>query len=187
MDPVRDRRCLMKYAFIILTILTFCSGGCSNDTDQQKYEITDGLTRFPELECYDLDDNKDILSHQNGEILVLNLWGITCTPCLLEIPELNKLVDTFKDRSDIRFIALTSYETAKEKLKKVIKKRNFKFEHKRLKRHIWRKLTGRMIPVTIICDQRGVIMYYIEGTRPNMYAYINKIITNLLNGGILTR
>lgn len=34
-----------------------------------------------------------------GHVLVLNLWADWCKPCLLEIPELAKLVDQYGDRA----------------------------------------------------------------------------------------
>ncbi len=177
----------MKYFVYSLAVIILLLSGCTEDTEEKEYAIIDGVSKFPDLECFDLAGNKSILSHEKGELLIVNLWTVSCGPCLTEIPELNKLVDEYTGRQDIRFVALTPYGTKIEKLKEVLNSRTFKFEHRRLKREQWIKLDNRVVPTTIICDQQGVIMYYIEGTRRNMHAYIKKIITNLLNGEILAR
>jgi len=41
-----------------------------------------------------------------GKIVVLNFWFTTCTPCIQEMPELNKLVQTY-NQGDVVFLALT--------------------------------------------------------------------------------
>jgi thiol-disulfide isomerase/thioredoxin len=39
-----------------------------------------------------------------GKVVVMNFWFQSCTPCLNELPGLNKLAETYKD-SDVVFLA----------------------------------------------------------------------------------
>ena len=39
--------------------------------------------------------------------LVINTWFLNCLPCKQEIPQLNKIIETYKNKSNIKFIALS--------------------------------------------------------------------------------
>lgn len=62
------------------------------------------------------DINGNFLSSDSlkGKVIVLNFWSITCGPCIIEIPELNKLVEIMKDK-EVVFIAPAIY-TSRELL-----------------------------------------------------------------------
>ena len=45
-------------------------------------------------------------SANQGKLMVFKCWFIGCVACVKEFPELNKLVDSYQDRSDIVFISL---------------------------------------------------------------------------------
>ena len=64
-----------------------------------------------------VDINGNSLSSDllKGKVIVLNFWSITCGPCIMEIPELNKLVERMKDK-EVVFIAPAIY-TSLELLK----------------------------------------------------------------------
>lgn len=54
----------------------------------------------------DLNGNKYKLKDLQGKVVVLNFWFVACGPCRLEIPELNKLADEYKDSSNVIFLAV---------------------------------------------------------------------------------
>ncbi len=45
----------------------------------------------------DADGKKMTLEHFRGQIVVLNLWATWCTPCVAEMPALDRLQDQLKD------------------------------------------------------------------------------------------
>ncbi|MEL7122560.1 MAG: TlpA disulfide reductase family protein [Bacteroidota bacterium] len=61
---------------------------------------------FPDFEFTALDGK--VYNNQNtqGKYLILKCWFIACTSCVREFSDLNKLVDQYKNRSDIEFISL---------------------------------------------------------------------------------
>lgn len=61
----------------------------------------------------------------DGKIVVLNFWYTSCPPCLKEIPELNKLVDEYKDK-DVVFLGFATDNKAS--IEKFIKEIPFKYE-----------------------------------------------------------
>src|SRR6476660_784019 len=55
----------------------------------------------------DLNGNPVDLVNARGKIIVLNFWFINCGAFRKEIPDLNKLVEQFKDNKDVLFIGVS--------------------------------------------------------------------------------
>lgn len=72
-------------------------------------------TTFPKFSFKDLEGNLVTNESMNGKIIVIKCWYIHCTPCIREFPQVNKLVEEYKDRKDILFISLA--EDSVEQLK----------------------------------------------------------------------
>lgn len=61
-----------------------------------------------------------------GKIVVLKCWFIRCGACVKEFPELNKLVEEYKNRNDMVFISLAI--DPKKDLIEFLKKKDFSYE-----------------------------------------------------------
>ncbi|MFH6935070.1 TlpA family protein disulfide reductase [Flavobacterium sp. FlaQc-30] len=72
-------------------------------------------TAFPKFSFKDLNGNLVTNESMKGKIIVIKCWYIHCTPCIREFPQVNKLVEEYKDRKDIVFISLA--EDSAEQLK----------------------------------------------------------------------
>lgn len=72
-------------------------------------------TAFPKFSFKDLDGNLVTNESMKGKIIVIKCWYIHCTPCIKEFPQVNKLVEEYKDRKDIIFMSLA--EDSAEQLK----------------------------------------------------------------------
>jgi len=70
---------------------------------------------FPKFSFNDLDGNLVSNETMKGKIIVIKCWYIHCAACIKEFPEVNKLVEKYKDRKDILFISLA--EDTPEQLK----------------------------------------------------------------------
>lgn len=55
----------------------------------------------------DLEGNAGRWFDYRGKIVVVNVWGLGCGPCKKEIPDLNKLVEEYKEKGVV-FLAFTS-------------------------------------------------------------------------------
>lgn len=58
----------------------------------------------------------DLKKQMAGKVVVLNFWFIGCPPCRQEIPDLNELVEHYKNEKDVIFVAvaLDEYYDIKE-------------------------------------------------------------------------
>ena len=106
-----------------------------------------------------LDGKKFELTALRGKIVVLNFWFTGCIPCVAEMPELNKLVEKFKN-DDVVFIAPTL--DAKSVLPAFLVKHPFEYSvvpsAGNLIVNTYRDGTGTVaFPVNIIIDQEGKI------------------------------
>ncbi|MDR7372268.1 redoxin domain-containing protein [Flavobacterium aquidurense] len=72
-------------------------------------------TAFPKFSFKDLDGNEVSNETMKGKIIVIKCWYIHCTPCIKEFPQVNRLVEEYKDRKDILFVSLA--EDSAEQLK----------------------------------------------------------------------
>lgn len=55
----------------------------------------------------DIHGNKYSLQDLKGKVVVVNFWFVECKPCVEEIPDLNRLVDEYKDKGVV-FLAFTN-------------------------------------------------------------------------------
>ncbi len=79
-----------------------------------------------DFEVETIAGNKFMLSELEGKIIVLNYWFIGCTPCLKEIPQLNKLVEEYADKGVI-FLAISRMDT-KEQIEEFLQKKPFYYD-----------------------------------------------------------
>jgi peroxiredoxin len=61
---------------------------------------------FPKFSFKDLNGNLITNENLKGKIVVIKCWYIHCTACIREFPEVNQLVEKYKNRKDIVFISL---------------------------------------------------------------------------------
>ena len=62
--------------------------------------------KLPEGDLNMLDGSVKSFKDFEGKMLVLNFWYIACSPCILEMPYLNQLVQKYQNE-DIEFLALS--------------------------------------------------------------------------------
>ncbi len=104
----------------------------------------------------DLTGNLFTSENTKGKIVVLKCWFIHCKKCVEEMPELNKIVQQYKNRDDIVFVSLASDSEAA--LKKFLSKRNFDYAVvPNQKEFMDTTLNLEIYPTHFIIDKRGTI------------------------------
>jgi len=111
---------------------------------------------LPAFNFKDLNSNIYTPENTKGRIIVLKCWFIHCTACVKEFPELNKIVQQYKDRKDILFISLAS--DSKQDLEAFLKLKEFNYEvvpDQKIYMNDRLKISG--YPAHIIIDKDGNI------------------------------
>jgi len=58
----------------------------------------------PDFDVYDLNNNYHSLSNMQGKVVILKFWFAACRPCIDEMPQLNSLVNKYKNNSQVVFL-----------------------------------------------------------------------------------
>ena len=56
--------------------------------------------KAPDFKLYALDGTTSNLETYKDKVVVIKMWFKQCTPCLQEIPTVNKLVEKYKNRDE---------------------------------------------------------------------------------------
>ncbi len=70
-------------------------------------QVEEGKTSAPDFEALGLMDKKFKLSDFRGKYVLLDFWSTWCGPCVAEIPNLRKVNDEFKSRSDFVMLSVS--------------------------------------------------------------------------------
>ncbi len=139
------------------------------------------FTAGQEIESFsthDLNGNKIKLKDLRGKVVVLNFWFIGCPGCMQEIPELNKLVDTYKDNSDVVFLAIAL--DAGDKLTDFLKTTPFNYDIIDDGRFIANTYKIQLYPTNVILNKEGKVAFHTVGFAINLPYWMQKTINEAL-------
>jgi peroxiredoxin len=134
-------------------------------------------TKATDFSLENIKGKKYTLSELSGKVVVLNFWFIACQPCIMEMPELNELVEEFKEK-EVVFLAIAL--NTKKELKKFLKKNKFNYSIIADGQAIAQTYQIKGYPTNIIIDKSGVIHYVSTGVGPNNKENLQKAINQLL-------
>lgn len=125
----------------------------------------------------DMDGERLILSDLKGSVVVLNFWFIGCKPCLVEIPELNSLVEKYKEQN-IKFIAFAI--DPKSSLSSFLEKTEFKYQVIPDARATASDYEIMGYPTHILIDTDGKVAFYQRGYNGALSYILDRRIEELL-------
>jgi len=107
----------------------------------------------------DLKGNSVTLRSMRGKVVFLNIWATWCGPCREEMPSMEALFNSFKNRKDFVMLAVSQDRTGRETVEPYIEHNNYHFEilldpDNQLQDSY--NLTG--VPETFIIDRKGRIV-----------------------------
>ena len=144
--------------------------------EQEKSELIG--TKATDFSLENIKGKKYTLSDLSGKVVVLNFWFVACQPCIMEMPELNELVEEFKNK-DVVFLAIAL--NSKKELNKFLKKNKFNYSIIADGQATAQTYQIKGYPTNIIIDQSGVIQYVSTGVGPNNKENLQKAIKQLLS------
>ncbi|WP_316737230.1 TlpA disulfide reductase family protein [Pedobacter aquatilis] len=135
-------------------------------------------TPFKGFKTTDMNGNKFDLRTNTGKVIVLNFWFINCPPCKMEIPELNELVEGYKENKDVVFLAM-ALDTRSE-LRDFLKTLPYNYNIVDDARYISDKYGVKAYPTHVVIDKEGNIKFSTVGLAMNTVSYIKKSIDEAL-------
>jgi len=134
-------------------------------------------TAFPKFDLTDLNGVQYTNENTKGKIVVLKCWFIACAPCIEEFPQLNELVEKYKNRTDIVFISLAF--DSKEKLEPFLQKKPFRYTVvPDQKQFTFYDLDVKSYPTHIIIDKEGIIRKVVTSADEMTDALENNVLLN---------
>jgi len=128
---------------------------------------------------YSLPDrnNKTVTNKTvSDKLTVYNFWYTGCRPCLVEIPQLNELVEKYKDQ--VNFIAPT-FESS-EKVNRFLSKRTFDYNTLSNGTEFVKQLNVTSYPTHMIVDKDGTILDVVIGGSETIGMVLDKSIASNL-------
>ena len=129
--------------------------------------------KLPEGDLNMLDGSVKSFKDFEGKILVLNFWYIACSPCILEMPYLNQLVEKYKNE-DIKFLAL-SFDSIPD-IKNFLLRNEFNYINGSIDRNFMYEFTP-VSPGHFIVDKNGIIRDILIGAPRNTEQIYGKLIS----------
>lgn len=132
---------------------------------------------FSKIKTTDMHGNKINTKNLKGKIIAVNYWFTTCIPCVTEMPELNKIVDKYKNDSSVVFISIALDDA--NTIEKFLKLHPFKYAIIDDGRFLANDNNITSYPTNVVVDQNGKVYFHSSGLAPNTPKWINKSIEEL--------
>ena len=132
---------------------------------------------IPDFEFTDRSGNTISKSNTSGNILVINTWFVKCKPCIMEIPELNDLVEKYKEHSNIQFLAVTF--DSDDEIDSFLEREKFDFNIITNQMSFLQKIGIISYPTNIIVDPEGQIVFNAMGYNPANIKKMDKLLENM--------
>jgi peroxiredoxin len=123
----------------------------------------------PGFEVQDLDGHKISLAQQQGKIVILEFWSVSCRACQMSIPELNELQKEYQDKG-LTVIGITIDQpnyVSDDLLMKFMDYFKINFKIGRANQQVLQDyFAGQFrisLPTIFIIDRRGKIVKRFEG------------------------
>jgi len=144
------------------------------ETDSTKSLVNETALDFT---VTDINGQKFILEELKGKIVVINFWFVECKPCVKEIPELNKLVEKFKDQGVI-FLGIATND--KEQIYSFLQHTSFLYNIIPKGSDIADLYKINTYPCHIVIDKNSTIVHHTTGLESNTIRNLSRKIKSLL-------
>lgn len=160
----------MKKPVLLLILALLCTDLRARPPIQEK------PIAFP-FEVTDLQGNGYRLDELKGKVVVLNFWFIQCKPCVMEMPELNKLAEKYQEE-EVVFLAFA--RDGKEDLTKFLQKTTFTYKIIPDSHEMSDRFGVFAYPTHVVIDKEGRISYNAAGLNPYTIHLLDKEIQAVL-------
>lgn len=159
-----------KLASLILIGAVACLGGFLFLLNGPLYPYVDTTSKLhktqgkkiPEIPFALISDDSEYkVSDFHGKVVVLNLWGTYCAPCIEEMKDLNRLHANYKERGAV---VITLSDEPKEKLLQFAKKHPLETISGYANSFDWLQME-EFRPYTLIIDKKGFLREHFFGAR----------------------
>ena len=182
-EEFKDERGLPKAVIVIIAVVVLAVVLYVSLGQREKFVPIGPGTKAIEFSLPDLEGDMTSFEDYKGKVIFLNFWATWCGPCEEEMPSMQKLNDTFKNRKFI-MVAVSVDKDEVEVIKEFRDKHNLRFlilHDKKGNIKESYKTTG--VPETFIIDQNGIIAEKVWGAKDWGFVENISTIIDLLDNG----
>lgn len=117
--------------------------------------------KFTAIRDMDILGEKINTKKMEGKILVVNFWFIACSPCIQEMPELNKLVQEYEKDDSVVFISIALDQSWQ--LRDFIKKQPFLYKIIADGKATAARYGVNSYPTNLVISQEGKVYFHTSG------------------------
>lgn len=132
---------------------------------------------FKPFNFRDFENNKFKAEDLAGKVIVLNFWFINCPPCRQEIPDLNELVKTYKDK-EVIFIALALDSWTE--IDEFLSKTPFNYHIIPDSKYTAARYNVTAYPTHVVIDKSNNVIFQTAGLASNTIHWVKKSIDHAL-------
>ncbi len=116
----------------------------------------------PDLTFRRVADDSELNLHQfSGKVRLVNLWATWCPPCLVELPDLDRLQQAYGDQG---LEVITLSQQSRGELQTFATERPYSMINVYAEKIDWLEI-GDSRPVTVLIDRQGVVREFIFAMR----------------------
>jgi thiol-disulfide isomerase/thioredoxin len=141
----------LNFLFISFALLLHCGEVSKSD---QKFENNEKISLY-----LGLDGNEVKISDYKGKRVLVNYWATWCTPCLKEMPSMEKAQEALKNENYVFLFATTDNL---DKIKNFQQNKSYNFNFLQYQGTL-DKLDIYALPATFIYNSKGEMAKRIDG------------------------
>jgi thiol-disulfide isomerase/thioredoxin len=126
----------------------------------------------------DINGEKFDLKKMAGKVFVINFWFVGCPPCRAEIPDLNGIVEHYKDNKDVVFIAVCLDDA--DRIRQYIAINPFYYHIIDNGRYISEKYGVHLYPTNLVVNKEGRVAFSSVSNQSSNAYWITKTIDEAL-------
>lgn len=150
------------------------------DFGEEKFKVGDKAVDFTTV---DLEGKSVTLSSfQGNKVVLLNFWGLRCGACVEEMPHLNKIYNSYKDKG-MELLAVDTDGVDAATVVKTMKEVGINVDFPILLDMdfvVTDTYTNFLVPLTIVIDKEGVIQFIHTGYEAGDEEHYEKAVAKAL-------
>ena len=114
---------IFVFVFVYAFIIIFANTSFAEKNELKKFIFNKEHKDINNLRVLDINGNEVDILKENNNLLLINFWATWCSPCIKEMPSLNKLQSKF-DKKQLNIITIATGRNNPNKIIDFFKKYN---------------------------------------------------------------
>ncbi len=157
-------------------------------TGDSEYPMLVGSIANADIEL--IDGTKFKIADRKGKVLLLNLWGVWCGPCRIEMPHLVEMQDKFREQG-FQVIGLNIGDEdlqpdTTDRIQKFAAEMKLNYELARIDNNLTNEFNKLArfdgVPISMLIDRDGRLRGVFAGAGPKVITRMKEVVPQVIEG-----